>query len=65
MNNSTSQLKVIAVRFTDSQAERVRAAAVKYTPEKAAIKTQKNLKNKGKRKTQILAIHHKKKFSRL
>ena len=46
--------------ITDSQAERVRAAAVKYTPEKAAIKTQKNLKNKGKRKTQILAIHHKK-----
>ena len=46
--------------ITNSQAERVRSIAVKYNPEKAAIKTQKNLKNKGKRKTQILAIHHKK-----
>ena len=46
--------------ITDSQAERVRSVAEKYTPEKAAIKTQKKLKNKGKRKTQILAIHHKK-----
>lgn len=47
--------------ITNSQAERVRSVAVKYTPEKAAINTPKKSKNKGKRKTQILAIHHKKK----
>ncbi|VEP13491.1 Translation initiation factor IF-2 [Hyella patelloides LEGE 07179] len=47
--------------ITDSQAERVRAIAVKYTPETAAknsVKHQNNSRNKGKRKPQILAIHH-------
>ena len=45
--------------ITASQAERVKAIAAKYTPEKAAVKSQKPIKNKGKKKPQILAIHHK------
>ncbi len=51
--------------ITDSQAERVRGAAAKYTPEKTIKRpiTNKNKKNnskdKAKRKQQILAIHHK------
>lgn len=49
--------------ITDSQAERVRAMAVKYTPEAVAksnnVNNQQTHQNKGKKKPQILAIHHK------
>jgi translation initiation factor IF-2 len=48
--------------ITDSQAERVRAIAAKYTPETTAknnLKERQNSQNKGKKKPQILAIHHK------
>ncbi len=51
--------------ITDSQAERVRGMASKYTPEKpikrpiTQNKTPKNHKDKIKPKQQILAIHHK------
>lgn len=48
--------------ITASQAERVKAVAAKYTPEQATkttVKSQKPAKSKGKKKPQILAIHHK------
>jgi translation initiation factor IF-2 len=48
--------------ITDSQAERVRAMAAKYTPETTAknnLKDRQNPQNKSKKKPQILAIHHK------
>jgi translation initiation factor IF-2 len=47
--------------ITDSQAERVRAIASKYTPETTAknnLKDRQNPQNKSKKKPQILAIHH-------
>ena len=51
--------------ITDSQAERVRATAAKYTPESAPKKSVRsnNSRHKGKRKPQILAIHHRKNTS--
>ena len=48
--------------ITSAQAERVRSIASKYTPaEKSSGSTSKEVKNnnRGKRKQQILAVHHK------
>ena len=45
--------------ITAPQAERVRAIAAKHTPKKVAVNKQQTPKIKGKKKPQILAIHHK------